>query len=120
MFQMRCKQCRLPSKHAEACTYDITSWHTFTIKQTVFFRVMNLLSGEEVKRKEVEILNHIVAVCEKHGLRYYLSYGTLLGAIRHKGFIPWDDDIDISMPSRRLGREEGQEGLTIAGARWPS
>lgn len=63
-----------------------------------FFRVMNLLSGEEVKRKEVEILNHIVAVCEKHGLRYYLSYGTLLGAIRHKGFIPWDDDIDISMP----------------------
>ena len=59
---------------------------------------MNLLSGEEVKGKEVEILNHIVAVCEKHGLRYYFSYGTLLGAIRHKGFIPWDDDIDISMP----------------------
>lgn len=67
-------------------------------KTNRFFRVMNLLSGEEVKRKEVEILNHIVAVCEKHGLRYYLSYGTLLGAIRHKGFIPWDDDIDISMP----------------------
>lgn len=46
----------------------------------------------------VEILDYIVAVCEENNLTYMLLYGTLLGAHRHGGFIPWDDDLDIAMP----------------------
>lgn len=59
---------------------------------------MRKLSLEEIKAVEVDILDHISAICKKKNLRYFLAYGTLIGAIRHNGFIPWDDDIDIAMP----------------------
>ena len=58
----------------------------------------NRLTLTEIKQVELGILDYIVDICNKYNLIYYLSYGTLIGAIRHKGFIPWDDDIDISMP----------------------
>lgn len=56
------------------------------------------LTIEETKEVELSILSSFDAFCREHSLRYFLAYGTLIGAVRHKGFIPWDDDIDIQMP----------------------
>lgn len=56
------------------------------------------LTLRELQEVELDILNSFHLFCEKHGLRYYMGGGTLIGAIRHKGFIPWDDDIDLMMP----------------------
>ena len=56
------------------------------------------LSNEEIKKMLVDMLRYVGNFCTKNNITYYLFYGTLLGAVRHNGFIPWDDDIDIIMP----------------------
>lgn len=56
------------------------------------------MSAEEHKQVLLELLKDFSAFCDRHELAYYLDAGTLIGAVRHKGFIPWDDDIDLNMP----------------------
>lgn len=58
----------------------------------------NELTTREIQAISLEILHTITEICESQNLRYALIYGTLIGAIRHHGYIPWDDDVDIMMP----------------------
>ena len=56
---------------------------------------MQKINMQEVKTIEFEMLQYVKYICEKNNIKYYLGYGTLLGAVRHNGFIPWDDDVDV-------------------------
>lgn len=70
---------------------------------------------------EMEVLREVSEVCERHGLQWYCAYGTLLGAVRHQGFIPWDDDMDIWMIREdynkflEVAQEELPEGYSVEG-----
>ena len=71
---------------------------------------------EQIHACGQEILDEFVSICEENNFKYYLYYGTLLGAVRHKGPIPWDDDVDVVMPREdydafkklMLARPEGE------------
>ena len=58
------------------------------------------LELDEIQKQSVKILYTLDSICRQEGIKYFLGYGTLLGAVRHNGFIPWDDDIDVMMPRK--------------------
>lgn len=60
------------------------------------------LTQEEVKKSQLGILQKLHEVCTKNDIRYFICGGTLIGAVRHKGYIPWDDDIDVVMPMKDI------------------
>ena len=64
---------------------------------------------KKVQMTEKQILEKFISICEKYNLRYFVVFGTLLGTVRHKGFIPWDDDVDVGMP-----REDYEKFLEVA------
>ena len=70
---------------------------------------MNNTNIELLHKADLEIVKEVVDICEKNNLMYYMLGGTMLGAIRHGGFIPWDDDIDLGMP-----RDDYEKFLLIA------
>ena len=58
---------------------------------------MQEMTLDEIHEAELYVLKRVDAICKKIGVQYWVMYGTLLGAVRHKNFIPWDDDLDIGM-----------------------
>lgn len=64
---------------------------------------------KKVQRYEKQILKKFIDICDQYELKYFVAYGTLIGTIRHHGFIPWDDDIDVAMP-----RSDYEKFLEIA------
>ena len=60
-------------------------------------RYQEVTDVREIQQMELGIMEYIHVVCEKIGVKYFLAYGSLIGAVRHQGFIPWDDDMDICM-----------------------
>ena len=83
------------------------------------FNTYNAKDNSELRKLQLTILDIIklfVEICDKHHLRYFMVGGTMLGAARHKGFIPWDDDVDMGMPRKdyekfiKIVREELPEG----------
>lgn len=90
--------------------------HSLVCDKNLENKMREITDIKEIQQIELEIFDKIHEFCMKRGLRYSLYGGTMIGAIRHKGFIPWDDDIDLAMPRpdyEIFCREFKAEGFSV-------
>lgn len=72
--------------------------------KTHYLRELSSIESKQLKNAILNIFKDVAALCDKHGLTYMMAGGTCLGTVRHQGFIPWDDDLDIMMPRQDYDR----------------
>ncbi|MBQ9767851.1 MAG: LicD family protein [Lachnospiraceae bacterium] len=114
----------LPEKAVLACTLQPAYWAKKKGLERKEVSEEEQSEREDMLAKlhtlEVDALKAFVALCEQYGLRYYAIGGTLLGAVRHQGFIPWDDDVDLAMPREDYDKlielvESGEAEIVLGG-----
>lgn len=76
-------------------SFGLESVTPFSKEENYEYQIMDL---KDIQQESLEIMKYIREFCDARGIRYFLAFGSLIGAVRHDGFIPWDDDIDVLMP----------------------
>ena len=96
------------------------------MKKKKQFKEYDDFTLKRIQEVELEILKDFMDICDRHGLDYFGIAGTGIGALRHQGFIPWDDDIDVAMPRDDfekllplVEKEMGDKYLIMNAERYP-
>lgn len=95
----QCKDLGYDDSHIRQILHYNETLADFSFSNREGFRELN---QAEIRQHQINVLKHLKYLCETHGLRYWLCGGTLLGAVRHQGYIPWDDDIDVFVEMKDL------------------
>lgn len=105
-------------KHAACSSYHRNTGGNYKYYKSLLClqntRTKEVLHLTALQYRMLELVLEIDAICKKHDIVYYLAGGSVLGAVRHKGFIPWDDDIDIMMTRQAFAKFQDVCGIEMA------